>query len=270
MYDSQSGNSRTNYAPAIRNKYLVLDIETAANRESIERVELETIQPDSKLSRTDKPPKKILAIKGGELKAQELAKWIAAQEKRLKASVTMKRAKKRDRLGLHWTTLKIVCIVVIDSSTLRRIRFIGKPEKELLRGLFSALLIDFPHHTLIGKNSSDFDLPVILGRALVHNIGLPPHLHSNRPITDINRLFGVGRAPQTAALEEYAWALGIPGKLGKGTDVEGWHESAEQGDAEAEKLLCDYCEQDALIVLEMLKRYEKPFQLPLPPPLLVR
>jgi len=58
---------------------------------------------------------------------------------------------------------------IADDGTLQRLRTLGPDEPDALREFFHAMTL---HPVLTGWNTSGFDLPVLLTRALVHHISV--------------------------------------------------------------------------------------------------
>lgn len=176
----------------------------------------------------------------------------------------MKNAKEKDfdKAGLHWTTGKIVCLCAklldqIDGSIRGCLTLSGEDERKILEGFFNFLIIN-KVSKIGGKGNVDFDIPFIIGRALVHDIGLPLMLQSNT-VDDVDKIFGWGKqASQRATLDRYAFALGIEGKTMHGSEVQGLVNNIRLG-IEKWSTLELYCNRDVEIPLDILRRYSKIF-----------
>lgn len=159
--------------------------------------------------------------------------------------------------GLHWWTGKIICICGTDAVTGESYNFYGENEKEILTKFFDVVLKN-NYTTFIGKNSSTFDMPFIVGRALHHDTGLPPALF-NRSIRDIDHVFSYSsQCAQRSSLADYAWGLGIQGKSGHGSEVHGMYLMSKLNEGEWDNIV-SYCKNDVAIVVEMFRRYCKQY-----------
>ena len=174
---------------------------------------------------------------------------------KIKASVESQREKDIDKAALHWWLSKIICICAITYDTRFTKTFSGDDERLLLKEFFTHLENNGPYVQLVGKSSISFDIPFLVGRALALNLGLPDCLRQNiEKITDVDQLFSRFRmCSQITSLSNYAFGLGIEGKLAKGGDVAKMHEEERWDEIE------QYCRRDTEIVCEMIKRYQKPF-----------
>ena len=127
-----------------------------------------------------------------------------------------------------------ISAALIDADgTMRRLGPLGQPhddEASLLRSFFQ--VIDEVKPRLVGWNSSGFDIPTILYRAMRHHIvagsfyrfGEPYHGYRKRfdeesHLDLMDLLCGYGASPRVT-LDEMAAILAIPGKVGiDGSDV---------------------------------------------------
>jgi len=214
--------------------FLAYDIETYRNENCEAYIEAKEYKPDSRL----KDPAKI------------------------EKNIEDQKAKDYEKAPLFWWLGKIVCISFVDVSfPEKRWSFYGVDEKKLLIDAFTFLEEDKGGYSLIGKSSKDFDKPFTVGRAMYHDIGVPTHFKDNYlQQQDVNNIFGFGAsAGQVTSLDNYAWGLQIQGKTSHGGQVEDMYNRASLGDQEAWKEMVTYCEQDAWIVAEMVRRYMKIF-----------
>jgi hypothetical protein len=185
---------------------------------------------------------------------------------KIEQSILAKRQKDFDKAALYWWTGKIICIStkVLGLPDFKTKTFFGDDEKKLLRAFFD-YLAEIAEHSLhpvsiIGKSSADFDIPYTIGRAIVHDIGIPECLRPFRRINDVDQIFGATAASaQRTSLANYAYALNLSGKLGRGDQVSGWYLQTRMGDATAWKTITDYCAGDTDIAAEILTRWLKPY-----------
>lgn len=148
----------------------------------------------------------------------------------------------------------IAAALIDQDGMLRRVRALGKPEDDertLVAEFFRVVHDVRPH--LAGWNSSGFDLPTLVYRAMLHQIpaegfyrvGEPYHGYRKRfdeesHIDLMDLLSGYG-ASHRLTLHEMASVLGIPGKLGvNGGDVVELYESGRIEDIRA------YCAHDVM------------------------
>ncbi|ENV54900.1 MULTISPECIES: 3'-5' exonuclease [Acinetobacter] len=159
------------------------------------------------------------------------------------------------RLALH----EIVCIsgLWIDEQGFKLFSFSQEnlSEKEILTKFLS--IFDKRHPTLVSWNGSQFDLPVILFRAMYHGLSAPSlfdqgeldqqkrynnyqnrYHHRHIDLMDVMAMFN-GRNFQK--LDDVACVLGLPGKRGES----GYHVPEYVRQAEWLKLT-SYCEGDVL------------------------
>ena len=90
-----------------------------------------------------------------------------------------------------------------------------------------------------------------------HDLGLPKHLRLSQPINDVQKIFGWGRqAGQVTSLENMGKALDLSvKKTGSGAEVATLWAEGRHGE------LMDYNMNDALMVAEIWRRYEKEFKI---------
>jgi predicted PolB exonuclease-like 3'-5' exonuclease len=168
------------------------------------------------------------------------------------------KAKDLEQAGLHWWTGKIICIGCYDMLSNTEWFFYGDDEQKILVDFFT-LLETNSYTNIIGKSSSDFDIPFIIGRTLRHNIGLPTILRRTN-LDDVNKMFSFSKtSSQISSLANYAWGLEIEGKLGHGSQVQTMYNLAMLGDNKQWQDIANYCKRDVMIVVEMVNRYYKCF-----------
>jgi hypothetical protein len=246
--------------------YLAFDIETALADNAKEYFAQKEYRPDPVLNAVDDPPSKITELKTQELREARLLEWQTAQKVKLEQSVLQQKQKDLDRAPLHWWTGKVICISAINASGVAQ-TWAGPDEQSVLQGFFQALATMYQSHTLVGKSSLFFDIPFLIGRAMAHDMGIPQQLRiAKEPVQDVNRIFSFSDScPQVTSLKNYAWGLGLDGKLGEGSQVAEWYALGMTGDMDAWDKIRNYCVRDSEIVLEILKRYRKPFGIGLAP-----
>lgn len=140
---------------------------------------------------------------------------------------------------------------ITDSGSLQKVATLGPDEPTALQQFFETL--GSHHPVLTGWNTSGFDLPVILTRALVHRTdvgdfykyGLPYNgylkRYADRDHRDLMDLQSFYRATQPLSLNEMALLLGVPGKL----DTAGNQVSALYVADDLQRIH-DYCQHDVL------------------------
>lgn len=180
---------------------------------------------------------------------------------KIAASIAEKRQKLTESFALQWWTAKVIAISVVSDEH-APLCWYGEDEAKVLSA-FGEYLLANPHATLCGKSTVDFDYPMLVGRFMALNLGVPNTLRTIEVdrVRDVDQIFGFSHASgQRGSLSDYAWGLGITGKLGKGNDVAGWFNMAQLGDKTAWERITQYCIQDSIIAHELLTRYRKPFQ----------
>lgn len=241
--------------------YVLFDIETVANDRADEYYAARVYRPSKKLADPNKIPTTIAKIKDPELKARRIAEYKAEQQEKIDKSVSQREFKDRRQAALHWWTGKVCCISYWDLASHKGSRLVDVDELSLLCNFFTILDQDYPNRGLIGKSAYDYDIPFLVGRALAHNIGLVPHLRLVKGrLQDIDHMFSRSKqCAQVSTLDNYAWGLGIDGKLAKGSDVQGMYDNALLNGPQWLDKIGDYCDQDVAITVEMMTRYEKVF-----------
>ncbi|PSR21916.1 MAG: 3'-5' exonuclease [Sulfobacillus acidophilus] len=148
----------------------------------------------------------------------------------------------------------IAAALIDEEGILRRLGPLGQPhdsEPELLRAFFHAIESLGPR--LVGWNTSGFDLPTLVYRAMRHHLAIPAFYHVGEPYHGYRKrydeeshldlmdiLSGYG-ASARVSLDEAAMLLGVPGKLEvDGRDVV---DLFEGGDIDR---IRQYCSHDVL------------------------
>lgn len=141
---------------------------------------------------------------------------------------------------------------IADDGTLQRLTTLGPAsEQEAVTQFFAT--VRQHHPILVGWNTSGFDLPVLLTRALVYGVEVGDfyryHVpydgylkrYSDKDHRDLMDLQAFFRATTPLSLDEMAGLLGIPGKLG--TDGSQVLDLFQAGDLDA---IHAYCQHDVL------------------------
>lgn len=152
---------------------------------------------------------------------------------------------------------------IAPNGALRRLTALGEPtwsESELIREMFRIIIEGHPR--LVGWNTSGFDLPVLVYRAMVHHIAAPEFYqfgepyqgyrrrfdeHSHIDLMDLLSFYG---ASTRLKLDEMARVLGLPGKLGiDGSQVFSFYQEHRIAEIRT------YCETDVLTTALIWARY---------------
>jgi 3'-5' exonuclease len=167
----------------------------------------------------------------------------------------------------HLQKVAAISIVLRHSDSLRvwSLGDTDSGEAELIRRFFDGIEKFTP--TLVSWNGSQFDLPVLHYRALVHGIACPRYWDTgegdrefrwnnylnryHERHTDLMDVLAAYQPRAAASLHDLALILGLPGKLGmSGADV--WGCYCDGGIAQ----IRDYCEIDALNTYLIFLRWE--------------
>lgn len=234
---------------------MMLDIETVPAENCRDYIEGLQIFPDAKYQ-AESPPQSILSIKTDELREQRLAEWTANKQHAQEQDVLQKKQKLYETAGLKWWIGKVICICIRHNGN--KATWYGDDEAANLRGLFDYLM-DNPDAVVGGKQTSDFDIPFLIGRALHHNLGIPHNLRTPYQIRDINFIFGNSHVSgQRGKLSDYAFGIGVKPKTAHGSDMIAMHDQASlTGDWSN---IIDYCSQDVAIASEVFDRYSKEYR----------
>lgn len=170
--------------------------------------------------------------------------------KKIQASIEAKRQTDKDNAVFKWFVSKVICISIVHNGKKRT--WSGDHEADVITGLFDYMQ-GRPGAVLVGKSSHLFDTPFLIGRTLANDIGMPLCLVPEaKPIRDVDHIFShSSRCSQVSSLADYAHGLGVEGKSNDGSNVALMHERGEWDEIKS------YCEQDAMIVYEMIKRYRR-------------
>ncbi len=192
---------------------------------------------------------------------------------KIEADIREKRQKDLDKAALQWWSGKVICICadVIGIPKAHPVAFVGDDEKELLC-LYFDWLTDLFHKRsdlrVVGKNGDTFDRPFLIGRALVHDIGIPQVFRPYRPVDDVDQIFGfsASRCAQIGKLDEYGFGLDIEMKTMHGSMVGDLYNETKMGDPSKWQEIATYCGHDVHITKEIFSRWLKDYELRTPKP----
>ena len=161
------------------------------------------------------------------------------------------------------SVVAVACAFIDQNGRFAGVASLGDPasgEADLVRSFFQVVAARRPR--LVGWNSSAFDLPVLMTRALVHRIPAPAFYRHGQPYhgylrryddeshVDLMDQLSLYHATAPLKLDEAAALFGIPGKLGtEGDDVAGL---LDAGDLFR---IRRYCECDVLTTALVYGRY---------------
>lgn len=243
-------------------QYLVYDIETVNNKRWVDKVEATELEPrvSTELPKalTSGPPKEITRLKTDSVRLGRLVAWeierqekedefYAGLEERQALDIAEQRQTMLNKAALFWGTGKVICFGYSHNGNLNELY--GDDEIKLLGAIdnrVSSLEID----EFVGKSNEFFDRFFLIGRYMANNMKVPKwlkHRHS-----DVDQYFGFGSSRsggQKATLEKYLWAIGEPGKLGKGSDVGDWY-ALDKWDT-----ITEYCRGDVAGTEKIYLRY---------------
>lgn len=218
--------------------YIIIDIETAPIKKERLDSYIATFEP--------------------ELLVEEEPEWVEVEtdekpkkgKKKPKAKKAPKVGSKAAKGGLHWLTGQICCVGVKPIGE-EPVMFADEEEEVVLVGLFDYLSSVYPY-TMVTFNGTDFDLPFLRMRGLLHGLDfstlLPLEKFSKQHI-DIYAVLG-GKWQLPAKLSEYCWYFGINEICDSGASVA---EQFAHGDIDA---IIRHCRGD---VVGTEKLYRKVF-----------
>ena len=210
-------------------KFIVIDVETAANDKADSYFRNKTI----------KAP----------------ARW--KDEEKIKAREDEIRIEQRDKSGLNPWTARITVLCAFNGSMAT---FFGNDEKKILVdfGTYLAREESGESVRLIGKNSKTFDFPMLIGRYIAHDLGVPNALRTTWEPRDIDECFGYSSQGIRGSLNDYAFLMNYDGKLGHGSNAQSMFDATAFDESKWDDL-AQYCAQDVMITAEFLQRYMKQF-----------
>lgn len=176
---------------------------------------------------------------------------------RSEALMNVKREAAMEKAGLHWWTGKVISVAYRYIHSPEPATCIYSEEEEEVLMDFGKFLESQGDVQLVGKNSDTFDVPFLIGRYMAHDMGVPNGLFKgSNHIHDVDHIFHRSSVcSQRGKLSDYAWGLGLDGKIGSGNMVQDWYDAEYGPDWE---IISKYNCQDTEIVAEMFRRY-RPF-----------
>ena len=176
-------------------------------------------------------------------------------EAKIKAAIEEKRHEAAKKSGLSCITGRVTAIVACRTKPYR---FFGEDEAKVLSE-FGNYLSERRDCQLVGKNSKIFDVPFLVGRYIAHDLGVPDQLRVIDRPRDIDECFGFSSQITRGSLSDYAWLMGIDGKLSHGSNAQAMFDETAFDPTKWDELV-NYCERDVMITKEFLERYLKRFQ----------
>lgn len=176
-------------------------------------------------------------------------------EAKIKAYVDAARAKLGQKAALSWHTGKVLSFAVADVKTNESLFFWGLDEVKVL----DQLELYCTGRTIYAKSGKLFDYPFLIGRYMANKMPVPRFLKSNETKKDVDDFFSYSNAnPQRGSLQAYAHGLNIAGKDGDFSIASKVYYDSLAGllSEDDVKKLETYNKQDALIVADMVRRYE--------------
>jgi hypothetical protein len=164
------------------------------------------------------------------------------------------RAKDMNNAALEWNTAKVFTFAVSDVNGDNFVFVYSLDEREVLARLSKLV----GEKTVWSKSGKVFDYPLLIGRYIANKMVLPSFLKDRVRQKDVDDFFGFSQSsPQRGSLERYAHGLGVDGKTGSYKLAQTTYDLMVTGQEHMEELtqLRDYNIQDAVIVREMVRRY---------------
>ena len=180
-------------------KHIVFDIETVPQNEDL----ILARAPEFKAPSNFKDPVKI-----EEAIAKQRASYIADA-------------------ALNWKTAEVVLIGAGDATEIRSFSGAAVTEKVLVSDFLGLLADALGDGVAVGgHNVKGFDLPMLVNRARVHGLIVPPNVLTfwkGRPswgdtIFDTMEILSFGRSFEGNGVDDVARVFGLPEKLGSGRD----------------------------------------------------
>ena len=240
---------------------VLFDIETVATDRARTFVEQKVYDLPKNLLTPQDMPSVIRAIKDERRRADRYEMWQVEQREKIKNHVRLQQLKDLEKAALYWWQSKIVSIAWchMHSDTcepISRGSSCSDNEVVIIKSFIDAVF-NSPYgtvHHLIGKNSKNFDIPYLIGRLIALNLGVPDFLRARiSSMGDIDEIFGSqsARNSQITTLENYAFGLGMDGKLMKATKVESLYRSRDYTSIKK------YNVDDVRILTEIYRRWKR-------------
>lgn len=174
-----------------------------------------------------------------------------------------------NRAGIFAEFGKIICICVgyiaknaENKKELRQKSFAGDDEKRILSDFFDMVETHFskPYHKLCGHNITEFDVPYICRRALVHGLRVPEmfNLQGKKP-REVNHLdtlemWKFGDKKNFISLDLLTRVLWLPTPK---TDISGEQVARVYYDDKDLPRIVSYCERDVQAVVRILMKFRR-------------
>ena len=241
---------------------ILYDIETVATERARELVGSKVYDVPKTYLPTGEMPATIAKIKSDELREEKYEAWKVKQREKIRNYVKVQQLKDLEKAALHWWMSKIVSIAwnfVHDETgelVTAGVKTSDNETEVISHFLNAAMNSAYRVSRVIGKNSKNFDTPYLIGRLLALDLGVPSFLRAKvTPMGDVDEMFGSlsAKNSQITSLENYAFGLGIKGKLATGSGVESMYKSGAFKDISA------YNVQDVEIIGDMYRRWSRPY-----------
>ena len=242
---------------------ILYDIETVATERARELVGSKVYDVPKTYLPTSEMPSAIAKIKDDKKREEKYVAWQEKQREKINNYIQVQQLKDLEKAALYWWMSKVVSIAWnhVHDETGELVTAGVKTsddEREVISAfLNSAMNSAYRVTRVIGKNSKNFDTPYLIGRLLAQNLGIPAFLRARiTPMGDVNEIFGSlsAKNSQITSLDNYAFGLGIKGKLSSGSSVEGMYKG------KAFKEISAYNVQDVEIIADMFRRWMRPYQ----------
>ena len=225
------------------------DIETNPSREYVDRVLLELEKVDYQQEHFDymQTLKEGGAARKREEEIHEKTNWDEKTDEILAEKIEERLA----TAALHWTTGQVVCATIRTMG--QEFTWEGDDEKKILNMLAFELNNFWVPETsvLIGKHAEQFDRPFLIGRYMANDLGVPDMLRFPGNVTDVEHIWGKYNKHKPGKLGDIAVALGLEGKLAKGSNVRDMVENEQWAE------LAAYNQQDVRLCEQIFARYDK-------------
>ena len=241
---------------------ILYDIETVATDRARELVGSKVYDVPKTYLPTSEMPATIANIKSEEKRNIKYAEWQVKQRKKIESYVQVQQLKDLEKAALHWWMSKVVSIAwnhVHDETgevITAGVRT-GEDECDVISAFINTAMDSaYRVSRVVGKNAKNFDHPYLIGRLLALDLGIPDFLRARvSAMGDINEIFGSLSAKncQITSLENYAFGLGIAGKLSTGSGVESMYKAGAFDDIKK------YNVRDVEIIAEMWRRFMRPY-----------
>jgi predicted PolB exonuclease-like 3'-5' exonuclease len=144
---------------------------------------------------------------------------------KIAAAIAKKRADYLADAALNWKTAEVVLIGSADGPVVESLT--AESEKELVGDFLEVIAYALSEGTAVGgHNVKGFDLPMLINRARVHGLEVPPEIlkfRGGRPkwhdyLFDTLEILSFGKSFDGNGVDDVARVFGLPPKLGHGDD----------------------------------------------------